>query len=149
MFSAFQDSPAPMWVAAVALIDARGRVLVQKRPAGGEHGALWEFPGGKLEAGEAPEKTAVRELFEELGITIALPDLRPVSFACGLVSARERPRSLVILLFACAVWQGEPQAHAATDLAWCELSALATLPMPPLDYPLAEALTRLITSNAN
>jgi 8-oxo-dGTP diphosphatase len=139
-----QDGAGPIWVAAVALIDDRGHVLVQQRLKASQHGTLWEFPGGKLEAGESPEMAAVRELSEELAITLAPGDLRPVGFSSSDSQAANGSRPLVILLFACRIWEGTPVANAATKLAWCDPKELGTWRMPPLDYPLAHALTKML-----
>jgi len=133
---------SPLWVVAVALLDADGRVLMQQRLADAAHGGLWEFPGGKLEPGESPEHAAVRELEEELGVTLDPADCEPVSFAPGVTQAGMRP--LVILLFACRRWAGTPIPQAAAQIAWCEPGRLAELAMPPLDYPLGRALERFL-----
>jgi 8-oxo-dGTP diphosphatase len=135
---------SPIWVAAVAMVDGEGRVLMQQRLPGGAHGGLWEFPGGKLEPGESPEQAAVRELAEELDVILDPADCRPVGFASDHTGG-ERP--LVILLFACARWSGTPTPRAAAQIAWCEIAGLAALAMPPLDYPLAAALQRMAASS--
>jgi 8-oxo-dGTP diphosphatase len=134
---------SPLWVAALAMVDQSGRVLMQQRLAGGAHGGLWEFPGGKLEEGEAPEQAAVRELAEELGVVIEAADLSPIGFASGRTGAGA-DRSLVILLYACHRWTGAPSPHAAAQLAWYDLADLEGLAMPPLDYPLAAALRAML-----
>jgi 8-oxo-dGTP diphosphatase len=143
-----QDTLAPIWVSAVALVNASRHVLVQKRPPGGAHGGLWEFPGGKLEPAESLEQAAVRELAEELAIAIAPGDLQPVCFASGVTQAGTIARPLTILLFACQAWEGSPEPRAAVSLAWCDPAELATWPMPPLDYPLAAALVKMLGPNA-
>lgn len=148
MCSTSMAGESPTWVAAVALIDTSGRVLVQRRRIAGEHGGLWEFPGGKLEQGESPETAAIRELSEELAVSVSIHDLRPVGFTTGSTRAEAGSRPLVILLFASTVWKGAPQAHAASDLAWCDPRDLRTWQMPPLDYPLADALSKLIAAGA-
>lgn len=125
-----------MPVVAAALVAADGSVLLQQRPAGKQHGGLWEFPGGKLEAGESPEAALVRELGEELGIVVDPLDLTPVTFA----SAAAGSRHLLLLLFRITRWSGEPRPLDAAALAWVHPSAMATRPMPPADYPLAAAL---------
>lgn len=140
---------SPMWVAAVALVNKQGAVLVQQRDIAGSHAGLWEFPGGKLEPGEGPEYAAVRELREELGIIIANDDLRPVSFASGAIERASGAQPLVILLFACERWEGVPVAHAATALEWSDPAALTSWAMPPLDYPLARALVKMLSPDAN
>jgi 8-oxo-dGTP diphosphatase len=147
LLSLASDIPAsllPLWVAAVAMVDEAGRVLMQQRLPGGAHGGLWEFPGGKLEPGESPEHAAARELAEELGVAIAPADLLPVGFASGSTEGSSPTRPLVILLFACRRWARSPMPRAAAQLAWCDLGQLPDLAMPPLDYPLAEALRRML-----
>ncbi|HWU03248.1 MAG TPA: (deoxy)nucleoside triphosphate pyrophosphohydrolase [Novosphingobium sp.] len=122
-------------VVAVALLDGRGQVLMQRRPRERQHGGLWEFPGGKVEPGETPHAAARREMAEELGVELVLEDLEPVSFAALADGA-----PLTILLFACRRWQGEPQPIDAEAIAWTPAQDIAGLSMPPLDYPLARAL---------
>jgi len=131
----------PVLVSAVALVDAGSRVLMQRRRSQAMHGGLWEFPGGKLESGEAPETAAVREIGEELGISVATGDLAPVGFASD---GGEAAAPLVILLYICRRWTGDPQPHDAEELGWFACEELAGLEMPPLDYPLAEALVRAL-----
>jgi len=125
---------------AAVLVDGRGHVLVQQRPEGKSLGGLWEFPGGKIEAGETPEAALVRELAEELGVRVAPEALNAVTFA----SADLGERHLVMLVYICREWAGTPEPLHATALQWCSLDALATLPMPPADVPLIPLLARLI-----
>lgn len=136
-----------MLVVAVALIDAHGSVLMQRRHEGAVHGGLWEFPGGKVDPGESPEGAAVRELAEELGVALAIDALEPVGFASGWTAAPDQGgkgpvRPLVILLYACCAWTGTPRALEAAQIGWTAHGQIAELSMPPLDYPLAEALGR-------
>lgn len=119
-------------------MDETGQALVQQRPSGSQHAGLWEFPGGKLEPGESPQAAAVREVAEELQVAIREEDLDPVTFTSGLTV--DGSRLLTIMLFACRQWHGEPQPLAAAHLAWCNPHDLARWSMPPLDYPLANAL---------
>jgi len=129
-------------VVAAALIDREGQVLMQQRPALSEHGGLWEFPGGKVEPGEGPCAALVREIDEELGITISADDLFPISFAArepGTAdTAQDRP--LVLLLYGCRRWQGAPVCEPGATLLWTLPEGLDGLAMPPLDVPLASAL---------
>ena len=144
-FHATQNAAASVWVVAVALVDEEGRVLVQQRLSSGQHAGLWEFPGGKLELGESPQAAAIRELHEELAIVVSGDDMRAVTFASG--STGDPPRPLTILLFACDRWEGTPEPLAAAALAWCEPGELASWSMPPLDYPLAEALAAMLRND--
>jgi len=124
-------------VVAVALTDDRGRVLMQQRPAGKAHAGLWEFPGGKVERGETPEQALCRELAEELGIRVAPADLSPFAFASEPAGGG---RHLILMLYLCRRWSGTPRAIEAAALCWDTPAALATLPMPPADVVLVEAL---------
>jgi 8-oxo-dGTP diphosphatase len=127
-------------VVAAALIDAEGRVLVQQRPPGKMMAGLWEFPGGKLEAGETPEAALVRELREELGIVVAATSLVPAAFASEPLAGRH----LLLLLYLCRDWTGEPKALDAVALQWVDIAGLRTLAMPPADRPLIDLLEALI-----
>ena len=129
-------------VAAAALFDEHGRVLVQRRPAGTDLPGLWEFPGGKVEAGETPEQALVRELHEELGIRVKEAGLTPLTFA----SAALGERHLVLLLFAANRWVGIPQALHAAELKWVRPDELYDLEMPPADYPLIPVIAKLMPS---
>ena len=101
-------------VSAVALIDADGRVLIARRPEGKSMAGLWEFPGGKVEAGETPEAALIRELHEELGIDTWKSCLAPLTFA----SHAYEDFHLLMPLFACRRWQGVPRAREGQELAW-------------------------------
>lgn len=136
-----QEKSTLLPVVAVALIDSGGRVLMQRRPRGKQHGGLWEFPGGKVEAGETPEISAIREIEEELGITISSEALVPLTFAANSMgdrSAGDRP--IVILLYICRVWIGQPQCLDGAELCWIAPAGILELDMPPLDRPLARTL---------
>src|SRR3954470_10255039 len=119
-------------VAAVALIDPDGRVLLAQRPAGKPMAGLWEFPGGKVEPGERPEETLIRELHEELGITVREPCLAPLTFASH---AYERFH-LLMPLYACRRWEGLVQPREGQALKWVRPRDLRAYPMPPADEPL-------------
>ncbi|MEK6639022.1 MAG: (deoxy)nucleoside triphosphate pyrophosphohydrolase [Pseudomonadota bacterium] len=125
-----------IWVVAAALINADGHVLVQRRAVGRSMAGLWEFPGGKVELHEQPEAALARELHEELGITVALDHLEPLSFA----SAPLGEKHLLLLLYVCRNWVGSPVALDAEALRWMPVEALYSLDMPPADVPLVKAL---------
>lgn len=129
-----------MTVVAVALVDPRGRVLLQQRPEGKQMAGLWEFPGGKVEAGERPEAALIRELKEELGIETEHASLVPSCFA----SAELGERHLLLLLYICHKWDGEPRPLDATALKWLYPKEMPELPMPPADKPLIGMLEALI-----
>lgn len=127
-------------VVAAALLDADGRVLVQQRPPGKALAGLWEFPGGKVEAGETPEDALIRELEEELAVTVPCGCLFPATFA----SAGLGDRHLLLLLYLCRKWTGVPRALAASGLKWMRPVDLHGLAMPPADRPLIGLLERLV-----
>lgn len=129
-------------VVAAALIDEAGRVLLARRPAGKAMAGLWEFPGGKIEAGETPEAALARELGEELGIApAAMQPVQFVSHACA-------DFHLVMLLFAVPAWVGTPAGREGQALAWVAPAAMAALPMPAADVPLVAALSAHLASRA-
>lgn len=123
-------------VSAVALIDADGRVLMARRPEGKAMAGLWEFPGGKVEAGETPEAALIRELDEELGISTHASCLAPLTFA----SHAYPDFHLLMPLFACRRWQGTPVSREGQALRWARVQELRDLPMPPADVPLVAIL---------
>lgn len=140
MSTAFSIPKNILLVAAAALIDGEGRVLVQRRPNGSDFAGLWEFPGGKLEPGETPEATLNRELSEELSIDVDATDLSPAGFA----SAATGDRHLLLLLYICRRWRGVPRAVQAAELRWLNPAQLHMLPMPPADRPLLKLLEALL-----
>ncbi|MEY3308612.1 MAG: hypothetical protein RLZZ413_2650 [Pseudomonadota bacterium] len=123
-------------VSAVALIDSEGRVLLAQRPEGKSMAGLWEFPGGKVEAGESPEAALIRELKEELGIDTWQSCLAPLTFA----SHAYPEFHLLMPLFACRKWQGIAAPREGQTLAWVRPSNLRDYPMPPADVPLIAVL---------
>lgn len=127
-------------VVAAALLDGAGRVLVAQRPAGKSLAGLWEFPGGKIEPGEAPAAALVRELAEELGIEVAEADLRPLTF----VAHAYPDFQLLMLLYTCTRWTGEPVGDEGQPVAWHSAEALAALAMPPADVPLLAPLQAFV-----
>ena len=127
-------------VVACALIDADGRVLLAERPAGKSMAGLWEFPGGKVEAGERPEETLIRELKEELGIVVKEPCLAPLTFA----SHAYPDFHLLMPLFVCRRWEGTVTPLEKQRLAWVRPNRLREYKMPPADEPLIAHLTTLL-----
>lgn len=123
-------------VSAVALIDRDGRVLLAQRPEGKSMAGLWEFPGGKVEAGETPEAALIRELHEELGIDTWESCLAPLTFA----SHGYEDFHLLMPLFACRKWEGIVQPREGQALKWVAPVALRDYPMPPADLPLIPIL---------
>ena len=127
-------------VAACALVDADGRVLLTERPAGKSMAGLWEFPGGKIETGERPEETLIRELKEELGIVVREPCLAPLTFA----SHAYDDFHLLMPLYVCRRWEGFVQPLDGQALKWVRPKDLRTYPMPPADAPLIPHLEDLL-----
>jgi 8-oxo-dGTP diphosphatase len=127
-------------VAAAALIDADGRVLLARRPKGKTMAGLWEFPGGKLHDGETPEAALTRELAEELGIDLRPACLAPLAFA----SHRYPDFHLLMPLYAARNWKGTPAPKEGQELAWVRVEKLGDYPMPPADVPLVAMLRDLL-----
>jgi len=123
-------------IVSAALIDERGRVLLQQRPKGKAMAGLWEFPGGKIASGETPEAALCRELEEELGVTVADGDLE----AFGFASHRYETFHILLLLYLCRRWQGTPRARETQVLVWALPAAMSGYPMPPADAPLVALL---------
>ena len=135
-----QPSGLPLvLVVAAALVDGDGRVLLARRPEGKHMAGLWEFPGGKVQAGETPEAALVRELREELGIDTSHSCLAPLTFASHVYESFH----LLMPLYVCRVWQGTPSAHEQSALAWVRPARFADYPMPPADLPLVAMLRDL------
>ena len=129
-------------VAACALVDSDGRVLLTERPAGKPMAGLWEFPGGKIEIGERPEQTLIRELKEELGIVVQEPCLAPLTFA----SHTYADFHLLMPLYVCRRWEGIVTAQEGQQLAWVRPNRLRDFKMPPADEPLVAHLTGLLVN---
>jgi 8-oxo-dGTP diphosphatase len=127
-------------VAACALVDPDGRVLLAQRPEGKPMAGLWEFPGGKVETGERPEETLIRELEEELGIVVKEACLAPLTFA----SHTYPDFHLLMPLYVCRRWDGTVIAKEGQKLAWVRPNRLREYPMPPADVPLVAHLMTLL-----
>ena len=127
-------------VVAVALVDADGRVLIAQRPEGKSMAGLWEFPGGKVDAGETPEAALVRELAEELGIDIRASCLAPIAFA----SHGYDDFHLLMPLYVCRVWKGTPSPREGQALKWVRAARLGDYALPPADIPLVAQLQDLL-----
>jgi 8-oxo-dGTP diphosphatase len=127
-------------VVACALIDVDGRVLLAQRPQGRAMAGLWEFPGGKMEAGEKPEQTLIRELKEELGIDVKEACLAPLTFA----SHTYDDFHLMMPLYVCRRWEGTATPLEGQQLAWVRPNKLRDYPMPPADLPLIPHLQNLL-----
>ena len=127
-------------VAACALVDADGRVLLAQRPQGKPMAGLWEFPGGKVETGERPEETLIRELEEELGIVVREPCLAPLTFA----SHAYPDFHLLMPLYVCRRWEGTVTPREGQALAWVRPNRLRDYEMPPADVPLVSHLMALL-----
>jgi 8-oxo-dGTP diphosphatase len=127
-------------VVACALVDADKRVLLAQRPEGKPMAGLWEFPGGKVESGERPEQTLIRELHEELGITVAEACLAPLTFA----SHTYKTFHLLMPLYICRRWEGMVVAREGQNLAWARANKLRDYPMPAADIPLIPHLMDLL-----
>jgi 8-oxo-dGTP diphosphatase len=127
-------------VAAVALLDADNRVLIAQRPEGKQLAGLWEFPGGKVEPGERPEETLIRELDEELGIAVKEACLAPLTFASHAYEGFH----LLMPLYVCRRWDGFVRAREGQALKWVRPQALRDYPMPPADAPLIPFLVDLV-----
>lgn len=123
-------------VAAAVLVDPDRRVLLAQRPKGKSLAGLWELPGGKVEPGESPETTVIRELDEELGITVREACLAPLTFA----SHAYENFHLLMPVFICRRWEGVPQALEHSALAWVNRMKLGDYPMPPADLPLISVI---------
>jgi 8-oxo-dGTP diphosphatase len=127
-------------VATCALVDPDGRVLIAERPAGKMMAGLWEFPGGKVEAGERPEDTLIRELKEELDIAVSEACLAPLTFA----SHAYPDFHLLMPLYVCRRWDGTVRAQEGQKLAWVKPNRLRDYKMPPADEPLVAHLMALL-----
>ncbi|MDD9900981.1 MAG: 8-oxo-dGTP diphosphatase MutT [Alphaproteobacteria bacterium] len=129
-----------VYVSAAALVDGQNRVLLAQRPAGRSMAGLWEFPGGKIETGETPECALMRELDEELGITVQAKDMTPLAFASHDYSDFH----LFMPVFLVRAWQGKMKANEGQGLAWATAEELVSYDMPPADVPLIPDIQRAL-----
>ena len=127
-------------VAAAIGPDEAGRWLMHRRPAGKAHAGLWEFPGGKIDPGESPQVALRREIAEECGLALSLKAMREVGFAAdepgSQADAQAGSRPILLLLIACARWEGEARSLEGGEWRWCTPAEIAQLPKPPLDAQL-------------
>lgn len=136
-----KNNPTYLPVVAGAIGGASGTWLMHRRPIGRVHGGLWEFPGGKVEPGELPRVALIRELEEELGITVAADCLEPACFADSGVSETQPP--IVIMLYTVSSYAGEVQALEGEAIGWFDHGEISVLDKPPLDIELAAKLRLL------
>ena len=127
-------------VSACALVDADGRILLAQRPEGKSLAGLWEFPGGKVEPGETPEETLIRELEEELGIKTKVACLAPLTFASHTYESFH----LLMPLYICRRYEGIPSGREGQAIKWVRVRDLRSYPMPPADEPLIPFLQDLL-----
>ncbi|MEH6716743.1 (deoxy)nucleoside triphosphate pyrophosphohydrolase [Parasphingorhabdus flavimaris] len=139
-----EKNPTYLFVAAAALVDEKGRILVQKRPKGKPMAGLWEFPGGKVESGETPELALIRELREELNISVEKQDIEPLAFASEPLAEKH----LILLLYLCRRWTGQVESPEALDLQWLPVTEIDGLTMPPADGPLVQMLSNHLLAPA-
>ena len=139
--------PTVTRVVAIALIDPRGRILMQKRKARADHGGLWEFPGGKVERGESPRSALIREIAEDVGVVVAAADLRDEGEVWDepTISDPQATR-LVLKLYRCARWRGEPRCLDAETIGWFSVAEAALLAVPPLDRPFIARLGTIVAA---
>ncbi|RIV90001.1 (deoxy)nucleoside triphosphate pyrophosphohydrolase [Aurantiacibacter xanthus] len=117
-------------VVALALVDEAGRLLLQQRPVGKHHGGLWEFPGGKVDAGESPREALAREISEELGIAVKPADCTALLLA---EEAREEQRPVVLMLYQATRWHGSPRGCEGQSWGWFTREQALDLPLAPMD----------------
>ncbi len=135
-----ENKPTLLFVVALALIDQNGKILMQTRPLGKSMAGLWEFPGGKVEEAELPEFAIIRELKEELNISISRQDLKPTCFASEPLGEK----SLLLLLYMADKWHGDIIAKEGQKFDWFDLDSILELAMPPADIPLVENLKKIL-----
>jgi 8-oxo-dGTP diphosphatase len=135
-----EKNPTILFVVAVALINQANEIFVQKRPEGKPMAGLWEFPGGKVECHENPESALVRELKEELGI-----DIDPKNLAAGIFASEALgDKNLLLLLYICRDWDGDPQPLESIEMQWVIIDQMRELAMPPADGPFIDYLEQIL-----
>ncbi|MXP25482.1 NUDIX domain-containing protein [Altererythrobacter indicus] len=128
-------------VVAAAIPHADGRILMQQRPLNKHHGGLWEFPGGKVDAGESPEMALTREIEEELGLLVDSEAMIPAGFARS--KSGDSPRSILLLLYFCPQWSGAPEGREGQKWAWVSIQDAEKLRKPPMDKDLLISLSKM------
>lgn len=131
-------------VSAVAMVDADGRVLLNQRPEGKHLAGMWEYPGGKVEAGETPEAALIREIREELGVELCTTCFAPL----GFVSHQYETFNLLMLLYVAHRWEGIPQSRENQALTWKRPAEMRSMPMPPADVPLIHVLEEYLSGRS-
>lgn len=137
-----EKKPTLLFVVALALIDENEKILLQTRPLGKSMAGLWEFPGGKVEEGELPEHALVREMKEELNITVSAQNLTATCFASESLGKK----NLLLLLYIADIWDGDIIAKEGQEFDWFDLDAMSQLDMPPADIPLVANLKKILQS---
>jgi len=139
-------------VVAIALVRPSGHVLMARRPKGKSMAGLWEFPGGKVETGETYRQALVREVKEELGVTVREESLQPIMFSDHLEPGEWSPDTysfnLLIHLYLCKEWEGEPRGMEGQELAWCDSQTLVGLQVPPADISLIGPMCEILNAAA-
>jgi 8-oxo-dGTP diphosphatase len=126
-----EKNPTMLFVVAAALTNEDDEILLQRRPKGRTMAGLWEFPGGKVEKNESPEFALIREIKEELGVGVDPENLIPLTFASVDLDGQH----LVLLLYICRIWDGDPAPLESPEIAWVKTNAMRALDMPPADAP--------------
>jgi 8-oxo-dGTP diphosphatase len=135
-----EKNPTMLFVVAAALTNEDDEILLQRRPQGRSMAGLWEFPGGKVEPGESPEFALIREIKEELGVDLDPENMIPLTFASDILDEQH----LILLLYICRKWDGEPVPLESPEIAWVKTGAMRALEMPPADAPFIGALEKYL-----
>jgi 8-oxo-dGTP diphosphatase len=135
-----EKNPTMLFVVAAALTNEDDEILLQRRPDGRSMAGLWEFPGGKVESGESPESALIREIKEEIGVDLDAKNLIPFTFASENLDGHH----LLLLLYICTKWDGDPAPLESPEIAWVKTGAMRALKMPPADAPFIDALEKYL-----